>query len=293
MKLVKKALAGVAVAAALATSAQASVITIQGVSWDPDYYADATSQDFQATSDFKQWFQTGASFDPTGAGVVSFNSVAGLSGTYLTGAGLFNTVNGVNDNPANPIPETNPAIFAAGRELTYTFGGIKIVGATLNTDNSISFSFDLTQSYFNVYSDSSNDYNPATLAGQVNAANTDLGTPFLSGVFDAFGTDSAGLSIGFGGTKLVGGASGLISVTGGAAFGNFDTNTLFNPLNPNAAPSDLTFSGSSQTTLGDNISSVSTGEFQGNTIPEPASIALIGLAMLGAGVASRRKAAKK
>jgi len=293
MKLVKKALAGVAVAAALATSAQASVITVQGVSWDPDYFGAVDSKDFQATSDFKQWFQSGASFDPSGTGVVAFTSVAGLVGTYLTGAGLFNTVNGVNDNPTNPIPETSPAVFAAGRELTYTFGGIKITGATLNLDNSISFSFDLTNSFFSVYSDSSNDYNPATLAGQVNAANTDLGTPFLSGVFDAFGTDSASLSTGLAGTKLGGSASGLISVTGGAAFGNFDTNTLFNPLNPAAAPSDLTFSGSSQTTLGSNISAVSTGEFQGNTIPEPASIALIGLAMLGAGVASRRKAAKK
>src|ERR1035437_10091268 len=44
MKLFKKVLAGVAVAAALVTSAHASPITVDGVTWDPNAVTDFTSQ---------------------------------------------------------------------------------------------------------------------------------------------------------------------------------------------------------------------------------------------------------
>jgi len=286
MKLFKKVLAGVAVAAALATSAHASVINVQGILWDPDSVA---PDDFQATTNLFQWYQSSAAYDPTGT-VTSFTGATSLVNKFVTGAGLFSQVNGVDTADSNP-GDTTPADFAAG-QLTYIFGGIEITGVTVSGTSAV-YSYDLTNSYFNVYSNANaNNYGTSgTLAGQVAASVGSYATPFLTGHFDAFSVDALLLNLTTGSPNLFGSANGLISVTGGAAYSNFDTNTKINPNDQSL--SDISFGGSSQINFASSISTVGTANMLGNTIPEPASIALIGLAMLGAGVASRRKAAKK
>lgn len=281
MKSLKKLLVGVAVAAALTTSAQAALMTIDGVIFDPD-----SPLDFKATSNFTQFFQTTANgfpFNPLG-GVVSFTTAASLLNSFVTGAGKFNVVNGANNILGDPSPETIPPQFAPGREVTYTFGGIQITSVGGTTTAPI-FGLNLTNSFFNVYSDPLRDYPEASglLIDQPKAGPSGLSSLFLTGRFDSFNLSTNVLTTG----SLAGFANGLISVTGGDAFGNFNTNTQINPTT--GFGSDLTFTGSSQINVGANISTVATGEFVGNTVPEPESLALVGMAILAAGVVSRRR----
>lgn len=282
MKSFNKALIGVAVAAAMATSAHAALTTVQGVSWDTE--ATNPVNDFKAQSSLTQWYQTSSAFNPTGP-VISFSTPGALVGSFVTGAGKFFTVNGVNQVANDPNPETTPAIFAPGRELTLTYGGIEILSYTPTGDI---FTFDLTNSFVRVYSDAPPNYteNSSSLAEQMDASDTDFAMPFFTGRFDTFNLMASLLTNG----TLAGFADGLVSVTGGAAFKNFDTNKEVNPdgVSPN---SDLSFTGSSQIGVGASISNVATGEFQGDSmaVPEPAALALFGIAMLAAGTASRRR----
>ena len=283
MAILRKLL-GATAATLLSLSAHASLITVQGVTWDPD-----SAVDFQSTTNFSQWFQNGIAFAPTAAGsVVSFTDPASLVGTYVTGAGKMNTFNGINQIPGDPTPETNPAVFAAGRELTYIYGGIKITGVSI-VGASVVFTFDLSNSYITVLSDSAKNYSETLggLAEQVDAADSDFSEAFLTGTFDEFYVQSI---LGSLDGNLFGNATGLISVTGGAAYGNFETNAKQSPVNPSVF-ADLTLTGSSQIFVGSSISTVGNNQLLGNTVPEPASVALAGLALLGGFAASRKRKA--
>lgn len=283
MAILRKLL-GATAATLLSLSAHASLVTVQGVTWDPDSVVD-----FQSSFNFSQWFQNGIAFAPTAAGsVVAFTDPYSLVGTYVTGSGKMNTFNGVNQIPGDPNPETTPAVFAPGRELTYIYGGIKITGVTVN-GASVVFTFDVSNSYITVYSDSSKNYSETLggLAEQVDAADSDFSEAFLTGKFEEFNVES---TLGTTSGRLFGDAQGLISLTGGAAYGNFSTDSEQSFVNP-AVFADLTFTGSAQINSGASISTVGSGELQGNTVPEPASVALAGLALLGGFAASRKRKA--
>jgi len=90
MKLIKNRLAGLALATGVAVSAQASVINVDGVTWDPD-----SSWDFGGV---------------TATIVQSIDSTTGV----LSGLGVNTTLNGIGVSS-----------FCQNCELTLQYGGFK------------------------------------------------------------------------------------------------------------------------------------------------------------------------
>lgn len=243
MKLLRKALAGATLALGLSV-AQASPITVGGVTWDPDHLLDFSSfsiaihQDIDATT-----------------GEVS-------------GFGFISTMNG-----------TGQATFCSSCELTFTFGDYMpvIFGAL---PGGVGTTIGYTGGWVKVFVDNSpevsNPSDPTTLS----FANTSDGVLWL----DLVGHMIGGISLT--GSVTASGLTGLgdLDVVGGLAQGNFDTNTR-------SDGADFSFSNSLTLFLptGNYLNGWGTGNFFGGSIPEPASLGLIGLGLLGLAAMRRRR----
>jgi hypothetical protein len=251
MKLFKKVLAGVAVAAALATSAQASMITVGGITWDPDFSGSLSSDEFTATYTFTQWFTTlaGAVGTAVNANPTPSNAIAASSavaGDVLQGVGKIDTINGTTN-------------FAGTGELTFVFGGFTAAaGPSLNGG------------WLKIYQDSSADFNNLTGSGANDGSlwlslasvnNTYVGSAFNAATVTSY-----------------------YSVVGGVAAGNFeDASMLFGGYDAQST---------AQAQFNNPKYASSTGTMYSNSIPEPESLALVGLGLLGLAASRRRKSVK-
>ena len=189
-----------------------------------------------------------------------FENFAPSVGSLVNGYGKIEKINSDTNNESS---------FCPGCELTYTFS-MKLISAVPLGGSSYSFAF--SDIAINVFVDDTPDFagtNATSLDGllwlalQGHGNVTGLGTNIL--------TQSA-----------TGTGSGLLDVVDGLAKGNFDTNTREDGA-------DMVMSSSFQPLA--SVPGMLKGDIQltGNSIPEPGSIALIGLGLLGL-AARRRKA---
>lgn len=247
----RKLLASALLAAGLLTTsaAQASFINVGGVVWDPDQVTDGLLKN----TDF------------TANGTVTENAIDIANGILnVTGWGKISYLNNTDPNQSDFCPTC---------ELTYTFT-MSLESLTATGPTSADFLFkDLL---VNVFVDNAKNY-----ANNFATANDGVlwlalkGNGYLSGSGNNIGTGSD-----------TGSGDALLDVIGGLAKGNFDTNTRLNGA-------DLVFSSSFQPVVDGSGNPTGllkgTADLSGNSIPEPGSLALAGLGLLGLAFGRRRK----
>ncbi|REL28564.1 PEP-CTERM sorting domain-containing protein [Thalassotalea euphylliae] len=261
-------------ALALGLSANASAVNVGGVVWEPSSLFDWTSNS-NLIEDL---------LDPGPDGIFGAENAANGADDVVTTLSGFGIVTGLNN--------TNQGTFCPSCELTYEFGGFELSSVIPQSPGA---DLGFTGGWIRFYVD-----NPLSTPYDGNDRTTaNDGTLWLalsardqaSTIHPGLVSIEADLST-FGGGGDAGTGAGALDVDftfggGGLAANNFDTNTQ-------VAGTDVFFSTSFQPIPGgatpDGLELFGTADFRGaSTIPEPSSIALIGLAMLGFAGLRRRK----
>ena len=253
MKL-KTMAASVAVAGtlALASGSASALVTVDGVTWNPD-----SPLDFIAQS-------------------ALFETVATVAGQSIEGYGLISLFNG-----------TGPDTYCPGCELTFRFYDY-VLDASLT--GVIGEAFNFTGGKLDVFVSGRNfDATNSATAIDGSLFLSLVGVDVNADGFTLTGTTTSASTLG---TQVAGQGSGFLNVTGGSAAAYFDTNgqvggadilysSSFQPLaNP------IISNGVTYTTGGTaEITGATTA------VPEPGVLALLGMGLVGFGAVRRMKKA--
>jgi hypothetical protein len=210
-------------------------------------------------------------------------------GDVLSGVGVLNQI---SDFPSGTMTYLQPCstVGCAGTFLTDVFSGLT-VRSIVPTASGSGFDVYLTGGLLNYYIHNTlPDLNTGSQA--TDFSNATSSTLFLSlqpAVFDEFGDT---LHIFVPGDNLAafsGNAQGdaFLNVIGGDAAAIFDTNTFATGFNNTVA--DLAFVGNARQVSGNDFPVGGSDDLFANTVPEPASLAILGAGLFAIGWSLRRR----